>query len=248
MSFAFTNVNTAQSTVDIAAQVADGGGNDNTPMPVHYNDFKLEKIEEKTFESGAMKLSFWLRIVGEKYANKVVFQDYFVIKKDGSQNQKAFEQINAMAHAMGVTEVVTTPEVLVGRKFAGKVQIKKSDNPQYPDTNEINPFEYHPVGYRGKGAQGSAAVSGNSFGAPASGFGSAPQQGNAFGQPAPQQNQFGQAPAQAQPAFTQQAEQPAQPAFASQPQEPAQPAQTAGSFAAPTEGSAPAFAQANKQG
>jgi len=187
MSFAFQAPQGATTTADIAAQVADGNGNDNKPMPVHYNDFKLEKIEEKTFDSGAMKLSFWLRITGEKYANKVVFQDYFVIKKDGTQNNKAFEQINAMAHAMGVTDIVTDPQMLVGRKFAGKVIIKKSDNPQYPDdTNEINPFEYHPVGYRGKNAQGSASISGNSFAAPAGNAFTSPQTeapSNAFAQP-----------------------------------------------------------------
>lgn len=208
MSFSFSSFGVQGQSVEELAQESANSSFDFMP-PQKNNVFVLDSITEKEAATGSIGFDLVFTCVGDKYANRKIFQYVNVIDKSRQPNQTGIRQIGALAFAMGYNGVIDNPEndlqPHLGTPFVADVDIEQ-DNPQYAPKNKLKnwkqnkgqPFSELPIPAKFKGEQNSGQV------APAQGF--TPQnQGFEPQQSAPQQQQ------PTQPPFGNQQSQPVQP-------------------------------------
>jgi hypothetical protein len=73
----------------------------------------------------------------------LAFQKFHVLNKNPKAQQVSMNQLNFLARAVGLKlgiEDTNDLEQVVGKEFIAKVIIRKSNNPDYRDSNEIHRY------------------------------------------------------------------------------------------------------------
>ena len=138
MAFSFSSVGGAQAPVEQLAEQNEQSSGGIMP-PQKNNLFLIERVEVKEKSSGAVQVDFMFNCVGEKYANRKVFNSINVVKTDGTLNEIGERQIGALAHAVGHIGIVDDPEMLLqynGVQFCADVKIEKGQK-GYEDRNVL---------------------------------------------------------------------------------------------------------------
>lgn len=162
MSFSFSALGAQPQTAEQLAEENANSSFDFMP-PQKNNVFVIDKVEFKESASGAAGLNFQFACVGEKYANRKVFNYVNVVKKDGTLNEISYHQIGALAFAVGHTGVIDNPvetlEQYVGVPFVADVIITQQEgyNPQNQlanwKPNKGQPFSEKAIPAKFKGEQ-----------------------------------------------------------------------------------------------
>lgn len=138
MSFSFAQYGAPTKSVEELAQ--ENEANSGGLMPEQKNNlFVIEKAEIQTAASGAVGVNFQFSCVGEKYANRKVFNYVNIVDKQGQLNKVGHSQIGALAFAVGFQGNLDDPEELMqygGTPFCADVQIEKGQN-GYEDRNKL---------------------------------------------------------------------------------------------------------------
>lgn len=112
MSFSFAALGAQQVSVEELAQENEASSGGVMP-PQKNNLFLIEEVEIKEATSGSVGVNFRFTCVGEKFANRKVFQYVNIVTKDGSINEIGMRQVGALAHAVGFQGVLDNPEELL---------------------------------------------------------------------------------------------------------------------------------------
>ena len=138
MAFSFGQYGGAQQEVTQLAE--ENSQNSGGLLPPQKNNmFLIEKVEIKEAASGAVQVNFQFNCIGEKYANRKVFNSINVVKTSGELNKIGETQIGAIAHAVGFQGVLDNPEDLMqyaNVPFVADVKIEKG-NAGYEDRNVL---------------------------------------------------------------------------------------------------------------
>lgn len=121
---------------NLEKEVEEGGG-DFKALPEHDNVFLVVAAETKeATNSQAVYVEVRSEIIGDKYAGRQIFSNFYLIKKDGTENKVARVMYGQLCEACGVKgDDVYEPANLLNKQYSGTVKVVKSAG--YDDKNEI---------------------------------------------------------------------------------------------------------------
>lgn len=139
MAFSFSQFGGAQQAVTQLAEENEQSSGGLMP-PQKNNMFLIERVEIKpSANSSSVQCSFMFNCIGEKFANRKVFNSINVINRQGELNPIGERQIGAIANAVGFQGVLDNPEDLMqyaNVPFVADVKIEAGQN-GYEDRNVL---------------------------------------------------------------------------------------------------------------
>jgi hypothetical protein len=132
-------------------------GGDFGAMEAHENTFLVASSESKQGNESSIYVEVVLDVVGEKYNGRKIWMNYYLVKKDGTENKVARSEYGRLCNACGVTDpkAMLDPKNLLSKMISGTVKVVKSQG--YEDKNEVK----NPKAIGGTAAPAQGAV-GNS--------------------------------------------------------------------------------------
>ena len=149
-----TDMNSLINFDDIDHEIeenGEGGGFDDSPMEKHDNQFLIASAEFKQGNEKSYYVEVIFEIIGELHTKRRIWMNYYLIKKDGTENKVARAIYGKLCKACDLTnEQMNNQMNLVQKMVTGEVIVKKGNmktdgsGEKYPDGNEVQNFK--PIG------------------------------------------------------------------------------------------------------
>lgn len=112
--------------------------------PGNYNVI-IEKIETKDTKTNGKALNFWLKIFGESYNNKMIF-DFINIQNQSEQaTQIGLSRLKRISELCGTCDL----NQMLGKKMTCYIGVQKSKDPQYGDKETVKTYNEYVAGNNG---------------------------------------------------------------------------------------------------
>lgn len=124
----------------IGQEVEENGSGDFEALPNHDNTFFITSAETKESDnSKAVYVEVISEITGDKYKNRKIYSNFYLIKNNGEENTVARVMYFALCKACGIEEIedMYEPANLLQQQYSGSVKFIKGTAEFPKDKNEI---------------------------------------------------------------------------------------------------------------